>query len=80
MTLDHLTELFKWMTIINVGLLVLSVALLVILKDVMKNMHSKMFDIKEEQIPVIAYCYLGMYKLLIIVFNLVPYIALSLMQ
>ncbi len=80
MNLDQLTEFFKWMTIINIGLLVLSSVLIMILKNVMCKMHGKLFGIKEESVALVAYGYLGMYKVLVLVFNIVPYISLLLIK
>ena len=80
MTLEQLSEFFKWMTILNVVVLGLSTLLVLILKNVMCRMHGKMFGIKEETVAIAAYSYLGMCKVLVIVFNIVPYIALQLMQ
>jgi len=74
--LDQLTEFFKWMTIINIGLLVLSSVLIMILKNVKCKMHGKLFGIKQEGVVVVAYGYLEMYRVLVIVFNIVPYISL----
>jgi len=80
MTLGQITDLFKWMTIINIGILVLSSVLIMVLRNVMCKMHGKIFGIKEDSVAVVAYGYLGMCKVLVIVFNLVPYISLQLMQ
>ena len=51
-----------------------------VLKNVMCKMHGKMFGIKEDRIAIVAYSYLGMFKVLVIVFNIVPYISLQLIQ
>ena len=80
MNLDQLTEFFKWMTIINIVLLVLSSVLIMILKNVMCKMHGKLFGIKEDGVALVAYGYLGMYRVLVIVFNIVPYISLLLIK
>ena len=80
MTLEQLSEFFKWMTIINVAILVLSSVLVMILKNAMCRMHGKMFGIKEEAVAIIAYSYLGMCKIVVIVFSIVPYVSLQLIQ
>jgi hypothetical protein len=78
MNLEQLTEFFKWMTIINVGLLALSSVLVMTLKGIMCKMHGKLFGIREESVAVAAYGYLGLYKVLVIVFCIVPYVSLLL--
>jgi len=80
MNLDQLTDLFKWMTIINIGLLSLSSLLIITLKNVMAKYHEKLFGVKQQHIALMAYAYLGMFKVLTIVFILVPYISLILIQ
>ncbi len=80
MNLDQLTELFKWMTIINISLLLLSTMLIMMLKNVVAKYHGKLFGIKEESVALMAYGYLGVFKVLIIVFVLVPYISLILIK
>jgi len=80
MNLDQLTELFKWMTIINISLLVVSSVLVIMLKKVVAKYHGKLFGIKEENFNLMAYGYLGMFKVLIIGFILVPYISLLLIR
>lgn len=80
MNLEQLTEFFKWMTIINVGLLVFSSITVMLLKDMMSRMHTKMFGVNKEQVRITAYGYIGMFKVLVIVFNIVPYIALLLIR
>jgi len=80
MNLDQLTELFKWMTIINISLLIFSSVLIIMLKNVVAKYHGKLFGIKEENVTLMAYGYLGMFKVLIIVFILVPYISLLLIK
>ena len=77
MTLEQLTTLFEWMMIINIGVLVLSSVLIMVLKNVVCRMHGKLFGLKEDQVAMVAYGYLGLFKVLVIVFNIVPYIALQ---
>jgi hypothetical protein len=78
MNLEQLTEFFKWMTIINIGLLIISSVVVMVLKNVICKMHGKLFGLKEEQVAIAAYSFLGMYKLLVLVLNIVPYISLVL--
>ena len=80
MNLEQLTDFFKWMTIINVCLYVLSSILIMMLKGIVCKMHGKLFGIEEDKVAIISYGYLGMYKVLVIVFNIVPYVSLLLMQ
>ena len=66
------------MTIINIGLLLLSTLLILALKNVVYKMHSRLFGIKEDTIATVVYSYLGMFKIMVIIFNIVPWISLLL--
>jgi hypothetical protein len=77
MDLEQLTRLFKWMTIINMVALVLSSVLIMLLRNVMCRWHAKLFGIPEQSVAMAAYGYMGIYKMFVLVFNIVPYIALS---
>ncbi len=80
MNIDQLTEFFKWMAIINVLFFLLSFVLVMTLNNVMGKLHGKLFNIKKENVSLMAYGYLGMFKVLIIIFILVPYISLLLIK
>ena len=80
MNLDQLTELFKWMSIINICILVLTSVLIMLLKNIMYKLHGKLFEIKQDNVALVSYQYLGMYKILILVFNITPYISLLLIK
>ena len=67
--------LLMWCTIINVLLLVLSFMVCAFAGDWVYGMHSKWFPISREAFNVAIYSFLGLYKIFILVFNLVPYIA-----
>jgi hypothetical protein len=80
MNIDQITILFGWMTLINVGIMILSAILIVSLKPFIGKFHGRLFGLSEETLNPILYGYLGIYKVLIIVFNLVPYLALQLIK
>ncbi|NOX98388.1 MAG: hypothetical protein GXP30_01435 [Verrucomicrobia bacterium] len=77
MTIETLTELLGWVTIINMGLLMVSTVMILLMKGVAIKMHSKMFAIEEKDLNRMYFQYLGNFKILVIVFNLTPYIALK---
>jgi len=80
MTIEQLTQFFQWITVVNVVLFVLSWILVMAFKGFIGKMHGKMFGIAENNIAAMVYGYLGLFKLLIIVFNIGPYLALLIMQ
>jgi len=67
---------FMWCTIINAALLALSFAICACAGDWVYRMHSKWFPISREAFNVAIYCFLGLFKVFVLIFNLVPFIAL----
>ena len=76
MDLRKLTEFFKWCTIINVALFILSAIMFLAAPDFIYSAHGQLFHIPREAFDVVIYSFLGLYKIVILVFNLVPYVAL----
>ena len=79
MNIEILKELVGWMTLINLGLYMWTVIMCVACKGFMTRVSGKMFGVSEETGKSIIYGYVGMYKLLFIVCNLVPWLALTIM-
>jgi len=80
MNIELLRTFFGWCTVIHMGLLVFSSILIMVAKDWAYSIHSKLFSISRESFNTMIYGFLGVYKLLLFVFCLVPYIALLIMS
>jgi len=78
-SLAQLTELLGWASILNIGFLLFATAVLASAKSIIVAIHSKMFDIPKNELPVIYFKYLANYKTLSLVFIISPYIALKIM-
>ncbi len=76
MDIQTLTTFFMWCTILNVALLFLSSLFCICAADWAYRMQSKLFSISRETFNVVIYSFIALYKLLVIVFILIPYIAL----
>jgi len=76
MDIETVTRFFMWCTILNVALLVLSSLICVCAGDWVYRIHSKWFPIPRETFNVAIYSFLGFFKIVFIVFNVVPYVAL----
>jgi hypothetical protein len=50
------------------------------LKKVIGRIHGRLFGIPEDKVAAMAYGYLGIYRLLVIVFNIVPYVSLAIIK
>ncbi len=80
MDIRTLREFFKWCTIINVALFILSAIMLIAAPDFIYNAHGQLFHMPREAFDVVLYSFLGLYKIVILVFNLIPYLALRIVE
>ena len=75
-----LRDFLKWCTIINVILLLFSSLMLIAVGDFMYAVHGQLFHMTNQAFDVVIYSLLGGYKILIFVFNLVPYVVLRIIE
>jgi hypothetical protein len=76
MTVDILLGTLGWSAVINIGLLLWWSLWILFAHDFVYRMHSKWFKIPVEKFDAIHYAGMAFYKITIIVFNVVPYLAL----
>ena len=71
---------FMWCSIINGFILVLCFLIFVLMGDFVYRMHSRLFPISKEAFNIIFYSFIGLYKMLFWVFNLVPFLAAAIVS
>jgi len=76
MTVELIAAILGWCTLINFGLLIWWLLFVVIAHDWTYRLHTKWFKISQEQFDAIHYSLMGVFKIGVITFNLVPYLAL----
>ncbi len=76
MDIQALTRFFMWCTIMNGALLLLWTTMFVFAPELVYRTQSKWFPISRETFNVVMYSFLGLFKIVFLVFNLVPYLAL----
>ena len=76
MDIQTLTTFFMWCTIMNGALLVLWTTMLILAPDLVYRTQSRWFPISRETFDVAIYSFLGLFKIVFLVFNVVPYVAL----
>ena len=82
MDIATMTQFFKCCSIINVSILIISSIIWLLFPGFAYNVNNKLFSLglsKEEHNQII-YKTIGYYKIIIIVFNVVPYFALSIIS
>ena len=79
MTIEALTEFLGWATVINIAILLLSTLAMITMRKAITGVHSRLFGLDEKDLGRAYFQYLAQYKIVIIVFNITPYIALKVM-
>jgi hypothetical protein len=80
MNVDLIKDVLLWCTIINYVVLLLWCGAFVFAHGWMLNLHGRWFRMSEERFNGIHYLGMAIYKIGILVFNLVPYIALCIVS
>ena len=78
-TLDQLTEMLGWASVINIAFLSLAVLMLTVMKNLILSIHSKIFGISENELKIIYVKYIAVYKILTFTLLITPYLALKVM-
>jgi len=79
-SLDNFTKFLGWCTVINIAMYVVSAIIMIIMHEPMSQIHAMIFGLAEVDVLRTYFQYLGQYKIAILVFNLVPYIALKIIK
>lgn len=77
MTVEMLSAILGWSTIINYIVLLVWFLFFTFGHDFMYNLHGRWFNLKLETFDALHYALIGIYKLGIIVFNLVPWLSIQ---
>lgn len=80
MTISALTNFFMWCTIINGGLLIFWSLFILITPGLVYRLQNTFFPMPRETYNVVMYCFLGFFKVMFIIFNVVPFIALLILN
>lgn len=80
MDMETLSGFFLWCTIINFAVLLLWFLLFSLAHDWIHRLHGRWFRLSVEQFNAIHYAGIAAYKIGILLFNLVPYVALRIIS
>ena len=80
MNTETAREFFGWCTVINIGVMFLSLIKILSLRNWASRVHARMFGLADEDSVRQAYFqFFANYKIALVVFNFVPYLALTIM-
>jgi hypothetical protein len=80
MNINIIRALFMWCTIINGGLLTGTFLFYLLARNFATTVHSKLFNVPKEMANTMYYSFIELYKMLWILFNLVPWIVLLIIK
>lgn len=82
MTTDSMgmwTQFFGWCTLLNIAMYLFTVVMVVTMRGAVVRSGARWFGVSEDVALRTTYQWIGAYKLAIILFALVPWLALKLM-
>jgi len=77
---DPITELLLWSLAINYAILLVWLGALTWFREPIRRLHRRWFRLSDEIFDAMHYGAMAAYKLLIIVFNLTPLLAIQLLD
>ncbi len=80
MSISMLTDFLMWCTILNIGIMFLWLIFLILMPDFTYRLQTRFFAMPRETYNVVIYAFLGVYKVMFLVFVLIPYLALLIMR
>jgi uncharacterized protein DUF6868 len=79
MSVEVTRNFLLWCTIIDYGVLLVWFFVFVFAHDSIQRIHGRWFSLSRDQFDALHYAGMAVYKIGIILFNLVPYIVLSIL-
>ena len=79
MNIAQLTDFLLYCTLINYVVLLIWFFAFIFAKDLMKKLHRQWFNLSDQNFDAIHYSAMAVYKIGILLLNLVPLIALKLL-
>lgn len=80
MTPQTLDQFLFWCILINLGLLLLSFAVVTIFRPLVLKIHSRMFKVPEDYVAQAIHVFLSLYKFFTFFFLIVPWLALKIIM
>lgn len=79
MNASDLTTLLGWSSLLNIGFLTLTSAMLLLLPDRLVAIHQRLLGLQDEDWRRVYIQFMSNYKIAVLVFNISPYLALKCM-
>jgi len=76
MDIQTLQSFFLWCTIINGALFIFWALMCFLAMDLIYRIQTRWFPMSRETFTVVMYCFMGLFKIFFLLFNVVPLVAL----
>lgn len=76
MTIETVRDLLAWCSVINIGLLLWWFLFFALAHDWVYRLHKRWFKLSIGQFDAIHYAGMAIFKMAVLLFNLVPYLVL----
>jgi hypothetical protein len=76
MSLEVMRNFLLWCTVVNYGILLVWFLVFMLARDWIQRFHGRWFRLPGDQFDTLHYAGMSVYKIGILLFNLVPYVAL----
>lgn len=76
----NLQTFLGWCSVINIAFLMFTSLFLVLMGETVVGLHAKLFHLEKSAIRESYFKYLANYKVVTLIFNVVPYFAIRLMS
>lgn len=73
----QITEVFGWSAILSIAMLLFATLAIILFRTHVTKIHSKLFNLPEAELPIVYFYYLAYFKLLSLIFLVIPYLALK---
>ncbi|WP_170482104.1 DUF6868 family protein [Ruegeria arenilitoris] len=78
MSQEFLSAVFGWMAVLNVAVLLFTTLMMLLLQDQIADIHGRIFQMERPDVKRAYFRYLANYKVLTLIFCIVPWLALQL--
>ena len=76
MSIEQITVLLGWSTVLNFGVLMLTAIMLTLFRKPVQGIHTRMSGLSADALNKLYFQYMGNFKILWILFNLPPYLVI----
>ena len=80
MSMELTRKFLRWCTVINYGILLVWFLVFTLGHDWMRRFHGRWFHLSDQQFDALHYAGMSIYKIGVLLFNLVPFLVLSIVH